>query len=309
MLPSSNTHQSEHGLRREYNAWAINGFLGILLLLILGAGGLTLVIQVVWSLVRLPQVGQIDFVSLGIGGLLLLATSILTTGFVVIGPGTARVLVFFGSYFGTLRQEGFFLTMPLTQKRLVNLRIHNHEVTKIKVNDHNGTPIEIGAVVVMQVRNPAQATLDVEDWKGFVASQCETALRSLSGRFPYEPYQPGGSSLHGSPDQVAASLQEEVQARVIVAGMAILEARLSHLAYAPEIAQAMLRRQQAEAVVAARGRIVEGAVGMVDMALKGLCEKGVVLDEERKAAMVNNLLVALVSESSAQPVLNTSSLY
>jgi regulator of protease activity HflC (stomatin/prohibitin superfamily) len=190
------------------------------------------------------------------------------------------------------------------------LLIHNFNSEKLKVNDALGNPIEIAAVVVWRVVDSAKALLDVENYQEFVATQSETAIRTLATRYPYDSHREGEESLRGNPDDIARELKNEVQARLEVAGVEVLEARISHLAYAPEIAQAMLRRQQAEAIIAARQRIVEGAVGMVEMALQQLSEHNVVeLDEERKAAMVNNLLVALVSESEATPVINTGTLY
>ncbi|HWG85745.1 MAG TPA: SPFH domain-containing protein [Deinococcales bacterium] len=232
-------------------------------------------------------------------------------GFFVVQPNAARVLIFLGGrYTGTVRDDGFWWTNPLTVKKHVSLRVRNFNSERLKVNDAHGNPIEIAAVVVWRVVDAAEAVFDVEDYKGFVAVQSETAIRALASRFPYDEPDDRGSSLRGSPDEVADALRSEVQARLSVAGVEVTEARLSHLAYAPEIAQAMLRRQQAQAIIAARTKIVDGAVGMVEMALRRLREERVVeLDEDKTATMVNNLLVALVSEREAQPVINAGSIY
>lgn len=238
-----------------------------------------------------------------------LVVGLVAPGLFVVKPNEARVLVFFGRYIGSTREAGFHWGNPFAVRPLVSLKVRNFNSDKLKVNDAHGNPIEIAAVVVWKVVDSAKALFDVENYEAFVAIQAETAIRALASRFPYDAPE-GASSLRGDPETVAHNLRAELQERLKVAGVEVLEARLSHLAYAPEIAQAMLRRQQAEAIIAARQKIVEGAVGMVRMALDQLAEQGVVsLDEERKAAMVNNLLVALVSESEAQPVLNTGSLY
>jgi regulator of protease activity HflC (stomatin/prohibitin superfamily) len=231
-------------------------------------------------------------------------------GFFINQPNQVRVLLFLGgSYVGTASNAGFRWTNPLCMRKATSLRVQNFQTEKLKVNEARGNPIEIAAVVVWRVREPAKATLAVEDYHRFVLIQAETALRALASHYPYES-DDGTHSLRASPEVVAAKLVGEVQARLAAAGLSIDEARISHLAYAPEIAQAMLRRQQAEAVLAARKTLVEGAVGMVEMALKRLSEGGMVqLDEERKAAMVNNLLVTLVSEQSTQPVVNTGTVY
>jgi len=238
------------------------------------------------------------------------AWSIAIGGFFVVQPNEARVLVFFGKYAGSVRESGFWFTNPFTTKRHVSLRIRNFNSERLKVNDLQGNPIEIAAVIVWRVVDTAKALFDVDHYEGFVAIQSETAIRALASHYPYDAHVEGHASLRGSPGEVSENLREQVQARLEIAGVEIQEARISHLAYAPEIAQAMLRRQQAEAVVAARQKIVEGAVGMVEMALKMLKEENVIqLDEERKAAMINNLLVALVSEGEMTPIVNTGSLY
>jgi len=231
-------------------------------------------------------------------------------GFFVVHPNEARVLVFFGKYVGSVRDAGFWWTNPFTTKKPVSLRIHNLNSQKVKVNDLAGNPIEIAAVVVWRVVDSAKASFDVENYMEFVDIQSETAVRALASAYPYDSHDDGKPSLRGNPHEVSDKLTEEVQARLAVAGVQVSEARISHLAYAPEIAQAMLRRQQAEAIVAARQKIVEGAVGMVESALSMLSQQNIVaLDDERKAAMTNNLLVALVSEHEAAPVINTGTLY
>lgn len=231
-------------------------------------------------------------------------------GFFVVQPNEARVLVLFGKYIGSVRESGFFYTNPFATKRRVSLRIHNFNSEKIKVNDLDGNPIEIGAVVVYRVVDSARALFDVENYEQFVAIQSETAIRALASEYPYDSHEDDKASLRGNPQQIAEGLQKQVQTRLEVAGVDIIEARISHLAYAQEIAQAMLRRQQAQAIIAARKKIVEGAVGMVQDALRLLAEQKIVkLDEDKKATMVNNLMVALVSDSDAQPVINTGTLY
>ena len=235
---------------------------------------------------------------------------ILIIGFTVVQPNDSRVIIFFGKYSGTVRQSGFWWVNPFTIKRKISLRIRNFSSEKIKVNDLNGNPIEIGAVIVWRVGDSAKAVFDVENYEQFVDIQSETSIRSLASEYPYDESENGKASLRGSPQEIAESLQKQVQSRLDIAGVEIIEARISYLAYAQEIAQAMLRRQQAEAVVAARYKIVEGAVGMVEIALKTLSEQKIIeLDEEKKATMVNNLMVALVSETEATPVINTGTLY
>jgi len=241
---------------------------------------------------------------------LLLLTLIFMSGFFVVQPNEARVLVLFGKYIGSVRDDGFWWANPFATKKHVSLRIRNFNSERIKVNDSHGNPIEIAAVVVWRVTDSARALFDVEHYEGFVAIQSETAIRALASEYPYDAQDEQRSSLRGSPQEVADALQKQVQSRLDVAGVIVNESRISHLAYAQEIAQAMLRRQQAQAIVAARQKIVEGAVGMVEMALELLNAKHVVqLDEERKATMVSNLLVVLCSDRDAQPVVNTGTLY
>lgn len=240
---------------------------------------------------------------------LAIVTFIFPAGLFVVQPNEARVLVLFGKYIGSVRDAGFWYANPFAIKRHVSLRIRNFNSEKIKVNDLQGNPVEIAAVVVWQVVDSARALFDVDHYENFVAIQSETAIRALASEYPYDAEE-DVPSLRARPQEIAERMQHQVQARLEIAGVEVRDARISHLAYSPEIAQTMLRRQQAEAVIAARRRIVEGAVGMVDQALRMLSEKKIVeLDQEKKATMVNNLMVALVSESQAQPVINTGTLY
>ena len=241
---------------------------------------------------------------------LILIIILVLSGFIVVQPNESRVLIFFGKYIGTVRNSGFWWVNPFTLKRKVSLRIRNFNSEKIKVNDLHGNPIEIGAVVVWKVIDSAKAVFDVENYEEFVDIQSETAIRSLASEYPYDTEDDEKASLRGSPQEIAENLKGQLEKRLEVAGVDIIESRISHLAYAQEIAQAMLRRQQAQAIIAARQKIVEGAVGMVEMALKSLSEQQIVkLDEDKKATMVNNLMVALVSEHDVQPVINTGTLY
>ena len=241
---------------------------------------------------------------------LFIITMIFPAGIFVVQPNEARVLVLFGKYIGSVRESGFHYANPFAVKRHVSLRIRNFNSEKIKVNDLHGNPIEIAAVVVWYVVDSARALFDVEHYENFVAIQSETAIRALASEYPYDAEEEAVPSLRGRPQEISERMQHQVQTRLEIAGVEVRDARISHLAYSPEIAQTMLRRQQAQAVIAARKKIVEGAVGMVDQALRTLSEQHIVeLDEEKKATMVNNLLVALVSESAAQPVINTGTLY
>jgi len=231
-------------------------------------------------------------------------------GLIVINPNTAKAMLLFGDYRGTIKDPGFWWVNPLTVRRTVSLKVRNFESSKLKVNDHIGNPIEIGAIVVWRVVETAEALFLVDDYEHFMHMQTESAVRILATSFPYDAHEEGEISLRGSGAEVSQRLLEEIQARLSKAGVEVIEARISHLAYAPEIANAMLRRQQATAVIAARQKIVEGAVGMVEMALDLLSKKNVVtLDEERKATMVSNLLVVLCGDKDAQPVVNTGTLY
>jgi regulator of protease activity HflC (stomatin/prohibitin superfamily) len=241
------------------------------------------------------------------GGILVFMTF---GGFFLIHPNESKVFTFLGKYIGTAQTAGFFWTNPFVVRKKVTLRIFNFNSETIKVNDALGNPIEIAAVIVWNVVDSAKALFNVESYQNFVAIQGETAIRQLATHYPYDAHDKDTESLRANPDEIAGKLKDHVQNRLDVAGIHVVEARLSHLAYAPEIAQAMLRRQQAEAIIAARAKIVDGAVGMVEMALRSLEAQGVVkLDEEKKAAMVNNLLVALVSETEMHPIINTGTLY
>lgn len=241
---------------------------------------------------------------------LFILTGISAAGFFIVQPNEARVLVLFGRYTGSVRDWGFWYANPFAVKKHVSLRIRNFNSERIKVNDLQGNPIEIAAVVVWRVVDSARALFDVEHYENFVAIQSETAIRTLATEYPYDAEEEEVTSLRSKPQEIAERLKHQVQTRLDIAGVEVIESRLSHLAYAPEIAQVMLRRQQAQAVIAARRKIVEGAVGMVQQALHMLSEQKIVqLDEEKKATMVNNLMVALVSEVEATPVINTGTLY
>jgi regulator of protease activity HflC (stomatin/prohibitin superfamily) len=231
-------------------------------------------------------------------------------GFFVVNPNEGRVMQLFGDYKGTVKTEGLRWANPFYSKRHISLRVRNFESGHLKVNDSDGNPIEIAAVVVWRVVDTAEAVFEVDNYENYVKVQTEAAVRNLATRYTYDAHEEHQTSLRGSTAAVAKDLQHEIQERLAKAGVQVIEARLSHLAYAPEIASAMLRRQQAGAIIAARQKIVEGAVGMVDMALARLAESNQVqLDEERKAAMVSNLLVVLCSDRDAQPVVNTGTLY
>jgi regulator of protease activity HflC (stomatin/prohibitin superfamily) len=244
-------------------------------------------------------------------GLFLLVAAFLTfRGLTAVIPGEARVVQLFGRYHGTLRASGLRWVNPFSERRRVSTRVRNHETAIAKVNDADGNPIEIAAVVVWQVKDTAKAIYAVDDFPQFVAIQSETAVRHTASSYPYDSRGTGGLSLRDNAEEITQRLSAEITERVRTAGVAVLESRLTRLSYASEIAQAMLRQQQASAVVAARQRIVEGAVGMVELALQRLEERDVVeLDEERKAAMVSNLLVVLCSEQATQQVVNTGTLY
>jgi regulator of protease activity HflC (stomatin/prohibitin superfamily) len=241
---------------------------------------------------------------------LFIVAFIMAGGFFTLQPNEAAVLILFGSYKGTVRDSGFFWTNPFNKRNRISLRARNLNGEKLKVNEKRGNPIEIAVVVVWRVRDTAQACFDVENYDSYVRVQSESALRHVASSYAYDDGEPNEVTLRSGGDVVAAALTVELQERLARAGVEVQEARLTHLAYAPEIAQTMLRRQQAEAVIAARQKIVHGAVSMVEMALNELsAKKVVVLDEERKAAMVSNLLVVLCGESETKPVINTGTLY
>lgn len=233
---------------------------------------------------------------------------LLATGLTVVNPNEAKVVQFFGRYIGSVSEPGFFSVLPLTDRKSISLRVRNFETQKLKVNDADGSPVEIAAVVVYRVVDSFKAAFAVDDYEEYVETQSEAAVRHLATTHPYDSHEAGTSLRDGA--EIAEELTVELRERTEMAGIEVLEARITHLAYAPEIAQAMLVRQQAAQVVAARARIVEGAVGMVGMALDKLSEQGVVeLDEERRAAMVSNLLVVLCGDRATQPVVNAGSLY
>jgi len=284
----------------EKSAKKVNGFVVLFLVIALLALNIYLLSLVIKN-------EDPAFLWIFIPGMLLFF--IMFGSFTVVQPNDSRVLVFFGKYIGTIRESGFWAVNPFTEKRKVSLRIHNFNSDKIKVNDLHGNPIEIAAVIVWRVVDSARAVFDVQNYEGFIAIQSETAIRGLSSEYAYDSSDET-ESLRGNQLAISENMKKQLQQRLQIAGVEVMESRITHLAYAPEIAQAMLRRQQATAVVAARAKIVEGAVGMVDMALKALSEQHIVtLDEDKKATMVNNLLVALVSETQAQPVINTGTLY
>jgi hypothetical protein len=234
----------------------------------------------------------------------------LCRGFFIVAPNEAKVLQLFGDYAGTAKVAGLRWANPFLTRKKISLRVRNFESSHLKVNDAEGNPIEIGAVVVWRVVETAEAVFEVDDYENYVKVQSEAAVRNAATSYPYDAHHEGEVSLRGSTAAVADHLKQEVQQRLLKAGVEVLEARISHLAYAPEIAAAMLQRQQAGAIIAAREKIVQGAVGMVEMALDSLSHKGIVqLDEERKAAMVSNLLVVLCGEKGAQPIVNTGTIH
>lgn len=280
-----------------YSGWSI--LLGTLVYWVVTMTvGIQLLPSVVWLVIS--------------GILSLMVTFLFLFGYFIVNPNMSRVLVLFGTYRGTVRTPGFYWTNPFTSKRVVSLRAHNLSSERVKVNDLLGNPIEIGAVVVWRVRDSAQAQFDVEDYYQYVDLQCETAVRQLAKSHPYDDRmgETEAPSLRTDTERVSAELTRELQERLDRAGIEVLEARISHLAYAPEIASAMLQRQQADAIIAARRKIVEGAVGMVDDALTQLSERGVLdLDVERRATLVGNLLVVLCGHATPQPVINAGTLY
>ncbi|MGW3013146.1 SPFH domain-containing protein [Streptomyces sp. NPDC001219] len=293
---------------REVPAHSIGGGLALLLTVL----GVALGIAVIVVGGILGDGGnKAAAVPLIIGGVVLLLTSFFCmTGVKMVAPGEARVIQLFGRYVGTIRTDGLRWVNPLTSARKISTRVRNHETAVLKVNDAYGNPIELASIVVWQVEDTAQALFEVDDFLEFVATQTEAAVRHIAIEYPYDAHDEDALSLRGNAEEITEKLALELTARVQAAGVRIIESRFSHLAYAPEIASAMLQRQQAGAVVAARQQIVEGAVGMVEQALARINEQGIVeLDEERKAAMVSNLMVVLCGDRAAQPVLNTGSLY
>ncbi len=277
-------------------------------------------IPVLLAALALPFVAMAGVIFLGVNGheilaVLLVITTILLFLFLLIGlykvePNQSAVLSLFGKYIGTTRTQGLRWNNPFFSKKKISLRVRNFESGRMKVNDQGGSPIEIAAIVVWEVADSAEAVFNVDDYESFVQIQSEAAIRSMASIYPYDPHTDDEVALRSHPAEISERMKTEIQERLTEAGINVIEARISHLAYSPEIAQAMLQRQQAGAIIAARTRIVEGAVGMVEMALDALKEKGVVdLDEERRAAMVSNLLVVLCSDRATQPVVNTGSIY
>jgi len=284
----------------ERGVWRVSGFLIVGLMIVVAAataaGAAVVAGRTTAALITVVVVG---------GVVLVLAS----TGFVIVNPNDAQVVQFFGRYIGTIRDAGFFWTVPLTDRRRITLRVRNFETDRLKVSDADGNPVEIAAVVVWRVVDSAKAAFAVDDHVDYVAVQAEAAVRHLATSYPYEAHDSGRASLRDS-SVVSEELTTELRERVELAGVEVLESRVTHLAYAPEIAQAMLARQQANAIVAARYKIVEGAVGMVQNALERLAQDRIVdLDEERKAQMVANLLVVLCGDRNVQPVVNTGTLY
>ncbi len=253
-----------------------------------------------------------NLVAVGVIGMILCFFMLFLTcfGFIVVAPNEAKVLLLFGRYVGSVKASGWWWVNPFYSKKRLTLRVRNFETEHLKVNDLDGNPIEIAAVVVWKVVDTAEASFEVDDYENYVHVQSEAAVRNLATRYTYDTHDEEQVSLRGHTQTIAEQLQKEIQARLLKAGVAVIEARISHLAYAQEIASAMLQRQQAGAIIAARQKIVEGAVGMVEMALEMLSKRQIVqLDDERRAAMVSNLLVVLCGERSTQPVVNTGSLY
>lgn len=280
---------------RERNAWVLNGFIGILIIFVL------LVVAVISLIIQ----------DILIAILCVAVAVVLASGITLIQPNQSVVVIFLGKYMGSIRQEGIVITVPFSVRRTVSLRVRNFNSKRLKVNDVNGNPIEIAAVIVFKVVDSAKAVFDVDTYEQFVEIQSETAIRAVATKYPYDSFQDEDEkTLRGNADEVSNQLANEVQERLKVAGVEIIEARLTHLAYSTEIAQAMLQRQQATAILAARRHIVNGAVGIVEDAINQLQQEGVVdLDDEKRAAMVNNLLVSIVSDHRAQPIINTGTIY
>ena len=299
-------------MNKEHVARTIPGIPALLTLIALTVA---LVIGFIWYVAGVlePAGDAVDLLMLlPMFALMLAFTAVCIAygGLTPVNPNEARALVLFGRYRGTVHEQGLQWVNPFTERRKISIRVRNFETAKLKVNDFDGNPIEIAAIVVWKVTDTAEALFEVDNYENFVQVQAESALRNLATSHPYEAHSEGQVALRANQIEVADQLRQEIQDRLEKAGISVVEARISHLAYAPEIANAMLRRQQAKAVIAARTLIVEGAVGMVEMALAQLSEKNVVtLDEERKAQMVSNLLVVLCSEHETQPIVNAGTLY
>ncbi|MFD4582716.1 SPFH domain-containing protein [Streptomyces sp. NPDC087659] len=290
---------------REFAAHSIGGGLALLLGLAGLTGGVALMVMGATAAATAAKVAL--FLC---GTVVVVLAALSMCGLNMIAPGEARVVQLFGRYRGTIRTDGLRWVNPLTTRAKISTRIRNHETAVLKVNDAYGNPIELAAVVVWKVEDTAQAMFEVDDFREFVSTQTEAAVRHIAIEYPYDAHDEDGLSLRGNAEEITEKLALELRARVEAAGVHIVESRFTHLAYAPEIASAMLQRQQAGAVVAARRQIVDGAVGMVEAALSRIAEEGLVdLDDERKAAMVSNLMVVLCGDRAAQPVLNTGTLY
>jgi regulator of protease activity HflC (stomatin/prohibitin superfamily) len=290
-------------MANERELRGLSGWLVTFVVLLAGAA-------TTWVMMNVDTTGGgLDWV-LAAGVIVLILDGLMLAGLTVVNPNEASVVTLFGVYKGTIKRAGFWWVNPLTTRRKLSLRVRNFESAKLKVNERDGNPIEIAAVVVWRIVETFEAVFNVDDYENFVHVQSEAAVRNLATTYPYDSHEEGSVSLRLSAGEVADRMRHEIQDRLSKAGIDVIEARISHLAYAPEIAGAMLRRQQASAIIAARQKIVEGAVGMVEMALDEISRKNVVaLDEERKAAMVSNLLVVLCSEKGVEPVVNTGTLY
>ncbi len=281
-------------MMKEKPAWSLNGYLGILIIAVLLAG------------TAFSFMGQ-QFI---LGAICLIIAITLGSGITLIQPNQAAVVMFLGKYMGSIRKEGIVITVPFSIRKMISLRVRNFNSNRLKVNDVNGNPIEIAAVIVFKVIDSAKAVFDVDRYEQFVEIQSETAIRAVATKYPYDSFSDAELSLRGNAEEVSNELKVELQERLKVAGVEVIETRLTHLAYSTEIAQAMLQRQQASAIIAARKQIVEGAVGMVQDAIAQLEKDGAVeLDDERRVAMANNLLVSIVADQGTQPVINTGSLY
>ncbi|MEU9717552.1 SPFH domain-containing protein [Streptomyces sp. NPDC047976] len=301
----TNTADTRPSGVREFTARSVGGGPALLLGLAGVAAGAGLL-----ALAAVADATAAKAVLIPLGFLLFLGSILAMTGLNTVAPGEARVVQLFGRYRGTVRTDGLRWVNPLTSRQKISTRVRNHETAVLKVNDAYGNPIELAAVVVWKVADTARAVFEVEDFTEFVETQTEAAVRHIAIEYPYDAHDEGGLSLRGNAEEITEKLAAELATRVEAAGVEIIESRFTHLAYAPEIASAMLQRQQAGAVVAARKQIVEGAVGMVELALTRLAEEDIVdLDPERKASMVSNLMVVLCGDRAATPVINTGTLY
>ena len=298
-------------MNRERSVGTLNGWTSLVVMIAIFAAGIGMFVWFIYGAVQAERMHQVPNFYVLVGSILVVGLGVFVCfGFFTLEPNEARVLILFGQYRGTVRASGWHWTNPLNTKLRISLRARNLEGERLKVNDKRGNPIEIAAVVVWRVHETAQTVFDVDNYENYVEIQSESALRHLASSYAYDHGEENELTLRSGMDEVSRDLQKELQERLGKAGVLVEEARLTHLAYAPEIAQAMLRRQQAEAIIAARQKIVHGAVSMVEMALRELRERDVIqLDDERRAAMVSNLLVVLCGESEVTPVVNTGTLY